>query len=75
MLERIAKILRDYKEDETLVITEETTFEELGLDSLDIVDLVVNVEDEFSITIEMDGGINSVGKLMGKIKDAQKTEE
>ena len=64
MLEKIANILRDYKENDELAVTEQTTFAELGLDSLDTVELVMNLEEEFSVTIEMSEDIKSVGDLM-----------
>jgi len=53
MLENIATILRDYKADQELAITEQTSFAELSLDSLDMVELLMLIEEEFSVTIEM----------------------
>jgi acyl carrier protein len=70
MLEKIAKILKDYKGDESLSITEESTFADLALDSLDIVELVMSIEEEFSVTIEMNENIKSVGDLMKIINKA-----
>jgi len=64
MLEKIAKILRDYKENEDLAITEATTLAELEFDSLDTVELIMNLEEEFGVTIEMNDEIKSVGDLM-----------
>ena len=64
MLEKIAQILRDYKENPDLEVTEQTTFAELEFDSLDTVELVMNIEEEFSVTIEMSEDIKSVGDLM-----------
>ena len=52
------------------MITESTTFEELEFDSLDIVELVMNIEEEFSVTIEMEASIKSVGDLMKVIESA-----
>lgn len=37
-------------------ITPETTLESLGLDSLDLIELLFDVEDEFGIRIPQDGG-------------------
>ena len=34
-------------------ITEDTTFESLGIDSLDIVEMVVDLEDELGIELEI----------------------
>ena len=71
MLEQIAKVLREYKEDDNLIVTEETTFAELELDSLDTVELVMNLEEELDVTIEMDESVKSVKDLMGVIEKAQ----
>ena len=71
MLERIEKILKDYKDDENLTVTRETTFEELELDSLDTVELVMTIEEEFDVTIEIDENIKSVGDLMGFLEGVQ----
>ena len=71
MLEKITEILRDYKGDPDLKVTEQSTFVEMELDSLDTVELVMNLEEEFSVTIEMDENIQSVGDLMKIIQEAQ----
>ena len=68
MLEKITKILRDYKSDDSLNVTEASTFEEMELDSLDLVQLVMDVEEAFGITIEMDNPITTVSELMEIIK-------
>ena len=71
MLEHIAKVLKDYKGNDALVITENSTFAELELDSLDTVELVMNLEDEFGVTIEMNEAIKSVGDLIKIIEAKQ----
>ena len=70
MLEKITEVLRDYKSDPDLKVTEASTFAELELDSLDTVELVMNLEEEFSITIEMDENIQTVGDLIKVIESA-----
>ena len=70
MLERIEQIFRDYKGNDELVVTEQSTFAELELDSLDTVELVMSLEEEFSVTIEMSQDIQSVGDLMKIINAA-----
>ena len=72
MLEKITERLRDYKGDPNLDVTEQTTFAEMELDSLDTVELVMNLEEEYSITIEMDENIQSVGELIKVIESAKK---
>jgi len=71
MLEKITEILREYKGDPELAVTEQSTFAEMELDSLDTVELVMSLEEEFSVTIEMNENIQSVGDLIGIIKSAQ----
>ena len=68
MLEKIQKILRDYKSDNDLTITEATTFAELDLDSLDTMDLVMSMEEEFEVTLTIEEAIKTVGDLMSLIK-------
>ncbi|MBE6775247.1 MAG: acyl carrier protein [Ruminococcaceae bacterium] len=38
--------------DEDITFTEEMTFGEMELDSLDVVDCIMSIEDEFDITIK-----------------------
>jgi acyl carrier protein len=71
MLEKIANIIKDYKGDESFEVSEATTFEEIGLDSLDIAQLVMDVEDAFNVTIEMDGKIKDVAALMNVIENSK----
>jgi len=71
MLERITKVLREHKSDDALEVNLQTTFAELELDSLDTVELVMSIEDEFSVTIEMSEDIKSVGDLAKIIEGAE----
>jgi len=70
MLEKITKILQEYKDDENLEVSESTTFEELDLDSLDLTQLVMDVEDAFGVTIEMNEPIKDVAALIAVVKKA-----
>ena len=69
-VERITKILVDYRDFDPSTIKAETTFAEIGLDSLDTVDLVMKLEEEFGFEIPMSESIKSVGDLVTFI-DAQ----
>jgi len=71
MLEKITEILRDYKSEPDLVVTEQSTFAEMELDSLDTVELVMSLEEEFSVTIEMSENIQTVGDLIKIIESAK----
>ncbi|MCL1878652.1 MAG: acyl carrier protein [Defluviitaleaceae bacterium] len=72
MIEQLTKVLRAYKSDDTLQISETTTFTELGLDSLDTVQLLMELEDEFGVTIEVSNAMTDIGALMAVIEAAKK---
>jgi acyl carrier protein len=72
MLEEITKVLRDYKSDDTLEVTETSTFAELELDSLDMVELVMALEDKLNVKIEMDNNIKDIAALIKVIEEAPK---
>ncbi|MFA0815895.1 MAG: acyl carrier protein [Anaerofustis sp.] len=68
VFEKVVKIIRDYKEDDQLAIQPESTFADLGLDSLDTVELVMNLENEFGTTIELNEDIKTVGDIVAVIE-------
>ena len=51
--------------------TEDTSFEELNFDSLDVVDLIMACEDEFGVTIGEDQELKTVGDLLKIIEEAE----
>ena len=57
--DKVAKMLAEYKDIDVSTIKPESTFEELEVDSLDMVELVMNMEEEFGVTIEMDEGLKT----------------
>lgn len=62
-LEKIIAILAEYKEINKADINAGTTFESINLDSLDIVEIMMKLEDELNVTIEINPEIKTVGKL------------
>lgn len=62
-LEKIITILAEYKEIDKDTINADTTFESINLDSLDIVEIMMKLEDELNVTIEINSEIKTVGKL------------
>ena len=77
ILEKLSEILRRYVESDPetgdpIVITEETDiFEDLGADSLDVVDMLMSLEDEFDVEIpdEEIERIRTVGELVAYIEE------
>lgn len=73
MLETIAKIIADRTDCDPAEITMDSSFEELGIDSLDTVELLMNLEDEIGTEIELDQKVETVGDLVKFIES--KTQE
>lgn len=75
IFEKIVRILKDYKDIEAESITPDTTFEELGLDSLDRVELAMSVEEEFSIQLELNESMRTIQGLIDAIEEQLKAKE
>ncbi len=68
VFEKVAEIIANHTDTPVADITMEASFEEIGLDSLDIVDLVMAMEDTFSVKIELSQSIKKVGDLVTVIE-------
>ena len=62
-IDKIKEVLADHLDTDTDGITEETTFEELGIESLETVEIMMELEDEFDIEIV----VADVGKTVGSL--------
>lgn len=69
ILEKITEMLKEQELMDDLTITEETTFEDLDLDSLSIVDLTMSCENEFGISLDLENPPKNFGELVDLIKD------
>ncbi|HEX7677759.1 MAG TPA: phosphopantetheine-binding protein [Thermoanaerobaculia bacterium] len=56
IFERVQTIAANKYSLDPATITPESTLESLGLDSLDLIELLFDVEDEFQIRVPQDGG-------------------
>ncbi len=69
MKEKLIEILADYKNVDPSEIKTDVPFTELGLDSLDVAELVMTIEDELGVTLEMSVKYNTVDKLAAYIEE------
>lgn len=66
--EKIIEMLAEKLECEVSEINVESTFSDMGIDSLDVAELVMNLEDEFGVSLEMDASLNTIPALVAKIE-------
>lgn len=69
MKEKLLTIIAEYLGKDVAEIEADSTFEDLGLDSLDIAELVMQIEDELGVTIELNAELNNIDKLVDYIEN------
>jgi acyl carrier protein len=70
--ETIAKLLAEAKDLDVAAIKPEMTFADLGLDSLDVAELVMNMEDELNVTIEISPLLKTVQDVVNLVEEQKK---
>lgn len=66
--EKVAQAIAQYKEMDAAEIKMESSFEELGLDSLDMVELIMELEESLDIQLEMDESLKTVGDVVQAVE-------
>lgn len=67
--ERIVEILRSQCDlDESIELTMDTTFKDIDLDSLDVVEIALECENEFDITIDEEASPKTLGEFVEMIE-------
>ena len=62
--EKVAALNAENRDLDASELTMETTFESLGFDSLDTVELVMTFEEEFGVTLEVDENLKTIGDVV-----------
>ena len=68
-LETVGKIIAELKDISPDDITENTSFSDLALDSLDIVEISMACEEEFDITLDVETPPKTVGEFVQMIEE------
>ena len=64
MFEKIVSYLSSQLDIPAEKITMDTTFESLGIDSLDTVEMVMDLEADLGVDLELDEKVTTVGELV-----------
>ena len=67
-LETIKKILQDNADVEPAKVTEDATLESLGLDSIDLAELICCLEDELEIDFGNPQDLSTIGDVVEHVK-------
>ena len=75
IFEKLVAVLADHVVCVPSSVTMDTTFEELGVDSLDTVDMVMELEEELGIELELDEKISTVGEMVKLVEEKMGEKE
>ena len=64
----IAELIADRNDCDISAITPENRFEDLGIDSLDTVEMLMDLEDKIGFEVELDQKVETVGELAAFIE-------
>ena len=72
VFEKVLEIIVEELGKDAEEVKVETTFDELDADSLDVFQVISEIEDEFDIQIETEEGLNTVGDLVAYVEEKTK---
>ena len=72
VVEKVQEIIVEELGKDAEEVKVETTFDELDADSLDVFQVISEIEDEFDIQIETEEGLNTVGDLVAYVEEKTK---
>ena len=75
MLETIARIIAAQKGIAPSSVTADSRMEELGIDSLDAVDILMALEDELSLKLNLRRRVSTVAELLAVVEQAVAHEQ
>ena len=64
VFEAVAELIAERNDSDPAEITRETRFQDVGIDSLDTVEMLMNLEDKIGVEIELSQKVETVGDLV-----------
>ncbi len=69
VFEAIAELIAERNDCDVSEITMDSSFHDLGIDSLDTVEMLMNLEDRLGKEIELEQSVETVGDLVRYVED------
>ena len=64
VFEAIAELIAERNDSDPSEITRDTRFQDVGIDSLDTVEMLMNLEDKIGVEVELSQKVETVGELV-----------
>lgn len=69
--EKVIEAVAELTDKDAAELNGETKFADLGIDSLDITELAMNLEEMFDVELKVDASIATIADLVKKIEESQ----
>ena len=64
VFQAIAELIAERNDSDPAEVTHNTRFQDVGIDSLDTVEMLMNLEDKIGVEIELSQKVETVGELV-----------
>ena len=64
VFQAIAELIAERNDTDPAEVTRDTRFQDVGIDSLDTVEMLMNLEDKIGVEIELSQKVETVGELV-----------
>ena len=64
VFQAIAELIAERNDSDPAEVTRNTRFQDVGIDSLDTVEMLMNLEDKIGVAIELSQKVETVGELV-----------
>ena len=64
VFQAIAELIAERNDSDPAEVTRDTRFQDVGVDSLDTVEMLMNLEDKIGVEIELSQKVETVGELV-----------
>ncbi len=64
VFQAIAELIAERNDTDPAEVTRDTRFQDVGIDSLDTVEMLMNLEDKIGVEVELSQKVETVGELV-----------